>query len=246
MAGVHRSALGATAECGACGLIVSAPSVATDPLYDVGYFRANYEPIEAAQRERARRHVAMVRRIAGAGPLLDYGCGTGVFLEAAAEGGYHPLVGVDVSAAALERAAARLGAAARLVTPGPDAAGGQAFAVISFVDSLAHVPDAGGLLGALVRGHLRGDGVVFVRTPVVSPRQRAAYRAIARVLPAGAGDRVYGVPKRYLLFGEGSLRRLLESAGLEIAHLETEEDYGRGLPGGLAPRSAVAIARRRG
>lgn len=245
--------LGVSRACGACGLIHSEPSVDTDALYDAGYFAANYAPLEAAQRERAREHLALLRTFTAGHTLLDYGCGTGIFLEAARTAGFTRAIGVDVSAAAREAATARLGSGAELHATGDDVAGGWRADVIAFVDSLAHVAAAGDRLAALVRERLAPGGLVFVRTPNVTRRQRAYMRLLARVVPERGGDRLYGLPKRYLLFDETSLPAFLAGAGLEVVHLATEREYAPSagahllydtIPRRLSPDgSLVAVAR---
>lgn len=258
----HTSPLGRTAACHGCGLVFSDPAIDPIPLYDDHYFHHNYDARVDAQRARADRHLARLAGLGGRGALLDYGCGAGVYLEAAAAAGFDPLIGVDTSAAALTRARARLpSSACRLLTPGELDDSVRVEALI-LIDSLAHMPDAPHVLRALVARHVTPGGLVLVRTPNVDARVRAWGRVLDAVATTAVRDRFYGLPKRAFLFDRPSLTRVLEHAGLAVVRIdaEAEDDASGGgrrwagdasrllwqtIPRRLTPDdSLVAIARR--
>ena len=63
---------------------------------------------------------ALVRHLDGTGPVLDFGCGTGLSGVALSEGGFTPIDGYDVSAGMLE-VARRTGVYRELIQGDPDA-----------------------------------------------------------------------------------------------------------------------------
>jgi len=106
----------------------------------------------------------------GAGPLLDAGCNVGSLLAQAARRGVHPLAGVDVNAAALEKAHALLAplGGARLIRAPVDALpfmDGE-FALAFCLEVLEHVP-APRRRAALVELHrvLRPGGLLCLSVP---------------------------------------------------------------------------------
>jgi 3' terminal RNA ribose 2'-O-methyltransferase Hen1 len=66
-------------------------------------------------RDQRLGSVQAVLKASGAKRVLDLGCGAGALLQRLARDGYEELVGVDVSAAALEKAEQRLKGGARLI-----------------------------------------------------------------------------------------------------------------------------------
>jgi len=153
----------------------------------------------------------------GARRVLDVACGTGRHALALAQRGYQ-VVGVDLSAAMIERArenAAALGDAggrASFVVAGfgelsgiGDALGGQADALVCLGSSLPHVLTEADLLAALADWYavLRPGGLVLVQNrnmdAVMAKRDRWM-----PVQQRAAGDREW-LFVRFYDFGEGSL-----------------------------------------
>jgi SAM-dependent methyltransferase len=98
--------------CGACGLRF-APARAEETvhgLYDDEYFQqyagGDYDEQEAARRYEAGRRLALLRRRAAPGRLLEVGPAAGYFLEAALAAGWSGF-GIEPAAGVAERARAR-------------------------------------------------------------------------------------------------------------------------------------------
>lgn len=140
------------------------------PAHDAGPMAA--EAIDAmaeVERDhwwfRAKRALVQdqVRRFgAGAGPLVDVGCGTGGLVEAASRS--RPAFGAELDPHALERAAATVGTG-RLLRAGAGAVpvrdGGAA--VVTALDVVEHLDDDVAALREL--GRVAGDGLVVVAVP---------------------------------------------------------------------------------
>lgn len=109
------------------------------------------------------RLLSIAERLAGRGPLLDIGCGTGQFLRFARDRGFWPLVGIEllprVARAARELAGAGIVVAdlTRTVTRQDH------FAVVILWDVLEHVADVRSFLYH-ARGLLRPGGVAIIGT----------------------------------------------------------------------------------
>jgi SAM-dependent methyltransferase len=158
--------------------------------------RERYEALEA--------HVPPGRR-----RILDVGCGPGSFLALGAERGWEA-VGLEPSTAA---AAHARGLGLTIVEEHLDAdtAGGLGtFDAVHLSNVLEHVHDPRATLD-LVRGLLAPGGVVLVVVPNdFNPFQRAAHEA--RGLPPWW----VAPPHHVNYFDHGSLRRLVERAGLIV------------------------------
>lgn len=150
----------------------------------------------------ARREIVLAvleRHVAPGGRILDVGCGTGFFLEAARE--RYDVWGVDPSATAIELCRRRgvtqvmEGSAAVLPVDPP-------FDAVLFLDVLEHLDDDRGALGE-ARRVLRPGGVVLATVP--------AYMALW-----SDHDVVNQHRRRYT---RGALAECLRSAGLTIRQL---------------------------
>jgi len=125
----------------------------------------------------------MIRERAPIGPLIDVGCGDGLFLKVASDAGY-PAEGIEFSPEGARRAALRLG---RPVAVGDLARGAilnGPFDIATVWHVLEHLPDPGAMLAA-VRRRLRPGGLLIAAVPNLDngPMQ-VAYRLIRhRPLP---------------------------------------------------------------
>jgi SAM-dependent methyltransferase len=158
-------------RCCGCGLLYRHPRIRPDrlgELYDTGryakFLRGEYT------RERVARYgvtMAAFGRLFERGDgrrLLDFGCGTGLFLDVAHERGFE-CYGVDLAPDAV--AVARKRPSGRHVHHGapadiPEIAGGG-FDVITMWSVVAHLADPVRDLATL-RGLLAGDGVLLILT----------------------------------------------------------------------------------
>ncbi len=222
---LHRSNLGSTYLCGTCQVIFSTPECSPDSLYDKEYYEKNYCSIQNSQLVRVREYVDLMLQFVKPGAMLDYGCGIGIFLAAAREKGFDHNLGADVSSAALELAQSRMGNDDRLLDLTHESIGDNKFDVISFMDSIAHIPDIRPVIQGLLAGNLKEDGVLFIRTPTFSYSRLMYIRLLTHFLSPEYIDQLYFLPKRYFLFNEKSIRVFLESYGLEIVYFEKQQDY---------------------
>jgi SAM-dependent methyltransferase len=232
--------------CSACGLLRLDPPPAAAELGD--YYPANYwfAPDKSAagsleqtwRRLVLRDHVGFVTRAladSGArGPVLDVGCGGGLFLRMLAERGY-PGIGLDSS----------IGAA------------GVAWKqnrVPSLVASLEHAPLAPGSCAAITMFHVL-EHLYDVRPYLLAARSLLADngRLIVQVPNAGCWQyRLLGkawngldVPRHLYDFRARDLERLLADCGFEVLRRKhfSLRDNPAGMASSVAP-SLDPMARR--
>jgi len=196
-------------RCPACGLLYRNPGVRPERLGDLyaGRYGRFLEGKYKGKRKRRYRLVldAYAPLFAhGEGRrLLDYGCGTGLFLDLAEKRGFEPF-GVDLSADAITRARARAsGRNAHFGHPldVPEIARGG-FDVVCLWSVLAHLPRPVEDL-AMLRGLLAPDGVLVILT--VNANSLAL-----RVQGARWGA---FTPNHLVFFAPASLTRALAGAG---------------------------------
>lgn len=222
---LHRSDLGSTFLCTTCQVIFSHPESSPDSLYDKEYYEKNYCSIQNSQLERVREYVDLILNFVKPGAMLDYGCGIGIFLAAAGEKGFHHNLGVDVSKAALEFAQSRIGENDRLLDLTNGSVGDDKFDVISFMDSIAHIPDIRVVMQTLLACNLKDGGILFIRTPNFSQVRLVYNRIISSFFPPDYIDQLYFLPQRNFLFNTKSIQYFLESFGLEIVSMSEQQDY---------------------
>lgn len=210
-------------QCPRCGLIRQNPRpVDMAPFYEGDYVPFRYRPRRRLLRWRESPIDAVTVGTGGAyyqllleatprrsGRLLDVGCATGDFLVVAHTAGWQ-VAGCDPSAAAVEQARKRLGAAAgNSVYVGmleqvdfPD----EAFDVVTLGHTIEHVPDPVATLRE-VRRVLRPDGVIIIQTPAwLSLESRLWGRYWAG----------FDCPRHLYVFSPRTLRGVLEQAGCRI------------------------------
>ena len=207
-------------ECRRCGLVYVNPRPdRPDRIYTGAYFEderyyASYQASRHAYRIGFRTKLRTLRRLGLAGRLLDVGCAFGDFMDEARAHGFDPS-GVELCASAAAEAA-RVGP----VHAGPflEFRSDRPFDVVTFVDTLEHLPDP----VAAVRhaaSLLAPGGAVAVVVPNVGSR-------FARWM----GTRWHLLlPEEHLVyFDRRTIRRLLEGEGFSIVH-EGTAGYGRTL-----------------
>jgi SAM-dependent methyltransferase len=199
--------------------------------YDAAYYLANRQ---AGDRPALRWYARLVRRYAGPGPCLDFGCGTGHLLRRLATRG--PAAGFEVSPWS-----ARV---ARAVAPGAtvherlDDLPTGGFAVVVAVHVVEHLDDAA-LATALDawRRVLRPGGHALVVTPDAAGRGRAL-----------SGDRWVGLADttHVNLRPHARWRELLQAHGFTVVREGTDGlwnvPYGRFPTPADAVRAAPALA----
>lgn len=139
-------------------------------IYGAGYLErwgitgpAALTEVRAMKAATARAFLARVKRHRAGGALLDIGCALGFLLAEAKRAGYEPY-GLDRNASAIEQARAEFGPRVQAVDLEANPFPGVAFAVVTLVDVLEHVPDPGALLAA-VEARLEPGGVLALLLP---------------------------------------------------------------------------------
>jgi SAM-dependent methyltransferase len=232
-----------------CRLIRLSPQ--PTPAELAGYYPRTYwftaEDTAASRLEEAYRrfvlrdHVAFVEQALdntrARGPVLDVGCGGGLFLRLLAERG-HPVAGLDLSPEAARVAWRRNGVpatAARLdrapLRPGTCAG-------ITMFHVLEHVPDPPALLDA-ARELLAPDGRLVVQVPNASSWQFMLF---------GENWTGIDIPRHLIDFRSSDLDSLLEYCGYEVLRHKyfSLRDNPAGFASSLAPALDPMARRIRG
>ena len=167
-------------------------------------------------------------RQARKGRLLDVGCGAGYFLDAAREAGWQ-VQGVELSSAAASVGREQLGLDIFQGTLADAAFPDASFDVLTLFEVLEHLRDPGAVL-AEARRILKPGGLLVVQVP----NDVEAYRAwLSR-----SDNRWWVIPPLHLFyFTEPTLRRWLESFGMDVLSLASEGNVGN---------DAVTLLRSRG
>ncbi len=199
------------------------PAFAAEDFYDRDYFQGtsaakgyrDYAALEAGLLRTAAARLATLRRLGHAGGrLLDVGCGTGVFLDAARRKGWtvrgiepSPFAagqargrGHDVAAVAIERGLDQ-------VDPNQDC--------ITLWDCIEHLPDPRGTLAGLA-GRLRPGGLLALSTGDVTS-------LCARW--SGRRWHLYNFPEHLFFFSPQALRLLLARAGCRVIRIRREVNW---------------------
>jgi len=206
-------------RCGQCGLLRLDPQ--PGPGESRRYHPENYwfapDATPAGRLEETYRrivlrdHTRFVRRALGgsapAGPVLDVGCGGGLFLGMMRERGFR-VIGLDNSAeaAAIAWRRQRVPAVCGVLERAPLRAGG--FAAITMFHVLEHVRDPRAYVAAAYHLLARG-GRLIAQTPNAASWQ---FRLLGR---AWSG---LDVPRHLFDFRACDLERLLETGGFTILH----------------------------
>ncbi|PWU03970.1 MAG: hypothetical protein C5B51_17680 [Terriglobia bacterium] len=235
-------------RCGECGLVRLEPQPAADQLpryYPRGYWYAPQGSAAGHLEETYRRfvlhdHVRFVVRAlreTGGGPLLDVGCGGGLFLGLLRKQGFG-VVGLDVSHEAARVAWKQQQAPALCgsLETAPLRAG--SFACITMFHVLEHLPDPRRYLAA-ARDLLSADGRLIVQVPNADSWQ---FRLLGRSWNG------VDVPRHLYDFRGRDLERLLVSVGFEVVRRKyfSLRDNPAGLASSMAPALDPMARRVRG
>lgn len=233
-----------TLRCNECQGYFNRPSGNDGDEYDAEYYRRNYLPREPAQLNESRRLIDKISPIVSAGSVLDYGCGTGIFLQAAAEAGYANNVGADISPHALEIGSHRNLQETRWINLGFEKLPNHKFDIITLMDSISHVPDARATLQMLRDEYLAEGGVLAVRTPHIPPVYFSRIVALSSLIGKRNASSLLFARSRYALFDGASLQRFLESLDFNIAYEERSGEYKNPLPWSSGKRLLKEIVGR--
>jgi len=203
---------GAYRRCRTCGALFLHPMPTPDEMraYAERHYRegvyAEYARARSLKIATFRQRLALIRKHAPGGRLLDIGAACGFMLEAALEAGYEP-AGVEFSEEAIRLAAPEVRGG---ITRGDmnDLPPGQ-YDVITAFDILEHAQDPLATLRAWA-DRLRPGGVLALTTPDTDSFLRKAMRGRWPMLQ----------PMQHtVLFSGTSMPRFLEAAGLQVLEL---------------------------
>jgi SAM-dependent methyltransferase len=227
-------------RCTRCGLLFApGASVQTaEALYDPGYFEdygqtGDYDADEAQRRHEARMRVRWLRRHVPAGRVLELGSAAGYFLDELRTVGYE-VQGIEPGADLGRRSAERFGIPVQATTVERAELPHDALDAVCAWHVLEHIAAPAGVL-ARVRAALRPGGRLLVEVPNIDSlharRQGAAWPKLE-------------MPYHVAHYGPSTLRRLLETAGLEAELVETFPAVGYFRPlQSLRPRPLLGMAR---
>jgi 2-polyprenyl-3-methyl-5-hydroxy-6-metoxy-1,4-benzoquinol methylase len=210
-------------RCKACGLIHVNPCLKEEAVKAVyrhqsysDIMRGLMEPSAVYRRERfGAERVAILDRFLGGRPggprrLLDVGCATGFFLEAARAGEWD-VCGVESNPYQAEFARDR-GLNVRNETIEETTFDPQSFDAVTMFEIIEHVRRPVAVLEK-VHALLRPGGMVFVYTPNFDCAERLILGSEAHFI-WGSNHLTY--------FTVETLARALERAGFEVVHAETQ------------------------
>jgi 2-polyprenyl-3-methyl-5-hydroxy-6-metoxy-1,4-benzoquinol methylase len=133
--------------------------------------------------------------------ILDFGCGTGMFLHRCKEEG-HTIEGVEPSATARAHASALLGTSIHETIAQTD----NTFDVITLWHVLEHIPDLNEQLNQL-KTKLKENGTMFIAVPNHRSKDAAVY---------GSNWAAYDVPRHLWHFEKTTMIRLLNNHSLNL------------------------------
>lgn len=192
---------------------------------------------------RYRGSAAFLRRWSGEKRrLLDFGCGNGSFLVAAAAAGFD-CVGIEYEPSTIESARTTGMPVHDLETV---RSSGQRFEIIHLGDVLEHLPDPGGTMRSL-SSLLAPDGILFVEGPLQSNASLVYFTSVAlkglrRLL---GRDRPSNLPPTHLVLAGRSAQAAFFTRGLGYRLLRFDV-YETGWPyrvEGARPRAVGAAAK---
>jgi 2-polyprenyl-3-methyl-5-hydroxy-6-metoxy-1,4-benzoquinol methylase len=196
-------------QCTSCGLVYADPRTAPAVDYSEDYYRdgvyADYLADRDAIQRNAPRVLEELERMVKGRKLLDVGCATGFFLEAARARRWD-VRGLEASKYASDYARRELGLeveTASIVWP-PE--GLPLFDVVTLWDTIEHL-DRPDLALANIRGLLDSNGVLVFST--------GDYASLLRRL-TGKRWRLFADPTHNFFFDEETLRLMLMRAGFEV------------------------------
>lgn len=226
-------------RCPGCGFLYRNPNIKPERLGEL--YAGNYSTFLSGDyaSKRRRRYELTLRMFApvfGDGDgrrLLDFGCGTGLFLGEAERRGFKAY-GVDLSPDSVARARSRLGTAKAFAGAPmdiPEIAAGE-FSVITMWSVLAHLPRPVNDL-SMLRSLLEPEGVLLILTVNANSLLLKAQRS-----------RWNGFTKNHLMFySPDTLPRLLALAG--FVGVAIRPFYGDTVEAGTTALSADRVARLR-
>jgi SAM-dependent methyltransferase len=223
-------------QCRDCGLSFTNPRPAPESIAQ--FYPADYAPHQSVSQARPSRTAGKHRPLLrlrflgrpspGRDRLLDFGCGSGAFLQWMHHLGWK-VTGLDASPAAVGRIQQELGLCALIGTLPDPRLPNHSFDCITMWQSLEHVPRP---LPVLRDAHrlLAPGGVLVVAAPNI---ESLAFRLF------GADWFGLDLPRHLVHFSPRTLRRIVEMAGFQVYTI-----HGQRHASWL--QSSARLARRRG
>lgn len=197
---------GALVRCLGCGVIFVSPFPSAESLKSL-YERMKdeiYLGEEGIRRRMAERGLLFIEKYAKKGRLLDVGCFSGIFLDAAQKRGWE-VMGIEPSSWARKVAQERFALQVLGGTLKEASLPSGSFDAVSLIDILEHLPDPYETLVETQR-ILKEGGILYLITPNIG--------SFARCL---LGDRWWGFRREHIVyFSQKSLRFLLQRVGFNI------------------------------
>jgi len=201
-------------RCSSCTLVFAWPQLSEESiheLYDQSYYDSwgiqQDESVRDMKKLTFKLRLKDIERVIAPGRVLDVGCATGYFLEAAIERGWDAY-GIEINPYAVERAHEHLGERVVRGTIEDALFEPSFFDAITMSDVLEHVRGPLATL-ARVRELLRPGGVVAITTPNIASITARLLRS--RWPHVKAEHQFYFSPR--------SLTHLLDMAGFRLLHL---------------------------
>lgn len=206
-------AYGTVVQCRQCGLIYTNPRPQPDQI--LTEYRQSHDPDYLAETEsrsiNAFLSLATIRQFVPHGRLLDLGCSTGFFLNAART--YFEVEGVEPSQWARDFALKQLNLTIRWATLEEAKFPAASFDVVTMLDVIEHLPDPLQTLSQVAR-ILKPQGFVYIVTPDISGLAAKILRGYWWGLR----------PSHLYYFTPESLGKMLHRDGLEVA---ARKSFGR-------------------
>ena len=206
--------------CGACGHLFVHPMPSSEQLAahynnlsDGFNSTCSWDVVPRHQLRLWRTLLSGAKSTSGMGPLLDVGCGSGHFLQCAAECGWRDLYGIDLSEDAVSRASESVDAELRCVAFATAELPTGFFSVVSMFDVIEHLADP---MGALRQAHrsLRPGGVLMVAVPHGRGLSMRAF---------GKNTHTVCPPEHVSHFSIDSLRLAVSESGFAIREVTTRD-----------------------
>lgn len=203
-------------RCPSCTLVFEWPQLsdqAAQELYGDSYYESWGIEQDPSVREMKKRTFELklraIERVISPGRILDVGCATGFFLEAAAERGWQAH-GVEVNPYAVQQARKQFGDRVVEGTIESKQLDGLSFDAVAMSDVLEHVCDP---LATLYRANelLREGGLVAITTPNVAGLAALIFRSRWPHLKA----------EHQFYFSPRTLSDLLTRAGFRVLSLKS-------------------------
>lgn len=150
-----------------------------------------------------KQKVELINRHAPAkGTILDYGCGTGVFLNACKQDGWD-IRGIEPNSRAREEASTLTG---ELMAKGLEEISGEKFEVITLWHVLEHIHTLNETLAELI-DLLQEDGTLIIAVPNADSHDAQQYKA---------DWAAYDVPRHLYHFTQPTMKRLLKKHKMQL------------------------------